>query len=70
MQFAGTRVILEKERVDGLLIVPNGVIGTVINRILKVAAEHRAPTGLPNASVVDRGGLLSYGPDASDSLVG
>jgi hypothetical protein len=33
MQFAGTRVILEKERVDGLLIVPNGVIGTVIDRI-------------------------------------
>ena len=67
MYFAGTRVIFEKERADGLLIVPNGVIGIVIDRILKVAAEHRAPTGFANASVLERGGLLSYGPDVSGS---
>jgi len=67
-EIAGTLAIMERERVDGLLIVPNGVIAPEIDRILKFAAERRVPTAFPTTWPVERGGLLSYGPDQSELL--
>ena len=67
-EISATLAIMEKERVDGLLIVPNGAIAPEIDHILKFAAERRMATGFPNPWPVERGGLMSYGPDISDSM--
>jgi putative ABC transport system substrate-binding protein len=59
---------MEKEGVDALWVVPGGVLAPEIARILTYATERRLPTGFPNPWPVERGGLLSFGPNPSDML--
>ncbi len=59
---------IEKERIDAIWVAVNGVISPEIARIVKYAAERRLPTGFTTQWPVERGGLLSYGPNISDAL--
>jgi putative ABC transport system substrate-binding protein len=59
-----------KERVDGIFVVPSGVIAAEIARILRYATDRRLPTAFPNPWPVERGGLLSYAPNIASGLRG
>ena len=52
---------------NGGLIVPAGPLaGTHRELIVALAAQHRLPAVFPNRYYVDRGGLISYGPNFFD----
>ena len=58
----------DKEHVDGILVFSSGVIAPEIPLILKHAVERGMPSAFPNPWPVERGGLLSYAPNISDTL--
>jgi putative ABC transport system substrate-binding protein len=58
---------MTKEHPDALLLVTDAL--TILNRkrILDFAAAHRVPAMYEFGSLVQEGGLMSYGPDLADS---
>jgi putative ABC transport system substrate-binding protein len=47
----------------GLVVTSNATVTAHRELIIKLAARHGLPTIYPNRTWVDRGGLISYGPD-------
>jgi putative tryptophan/tyrosine transport system substrate-binding protein len=47
----------------GLVVTSNATVTAHCELIIKLAARHGLPTTYPNRTWVDRGGLISYGPD-------
>jgi putative ABC transport system substrate-binding protein len=50
----------------GLIVTSGGIAEARRDLIVKLAAQHRLPAVSPYRSHVDRGGLISYGPDQID----
>lgn len=59
---------MDKEHADAIFVVPNGVVATEVDRILRCAAERRLPTAFPIPRPVERGGFLSYCPSIAELL--
>lgn len=54
---------LGRERAQGMLVIPDPMIGGNVAPIVKLAAERRVPAIFPNKEFVDAGGLIAYGPN-------
>jgi putative ABC transport system substrate-binding protein len=54
------------DRPDALLLTGDPVILLHLRRITDFARKHRLPTGSYVRTLVDEGGLLSYGPNIGD----
>jgi putative tryptophan/tyrosine transport system substrate-binding protein len=59
---------ITKDRLGALFVVPGGALLARIQQILDFAAQHRLPTIFPARSLVDAGGLMSYGYDRAALL--
>jgi ABC-type uncharacterized transport system substrate-binding protein len=53
-------------RYDALLLVPDVVLRSKMEQILKLVTQTRKPAVFPERAWAERGGLLSYGPDIRD----
>jgi putative ABC transport system substrate-binding protein len=58
---------MSKERADALITLPHPVLQVHQRRILEFAAKSRVPAMYQAADWVERGGLMSYGPDHLDN---
>jgi putative ABC transport system substrate-binding protein len=58
---------MTKERPDALLLVTDALTNLNRKRIIDFAAAHRIPAMYEFGSLVQDGGLMSYGPDLADS---
>jgi putative tryptophan/tyrosine transport system substrate-binding protein len=54
------------EKAEGLLVPQSPLVIREYARILKLAASERLPAMFQSSSVVEMGGLISYGPDETD----
>jgi putative ABC transport system substrate-binding protein len=54
---------ISRSQGGGLVVTSNATITAHRELIIKLAARHGLPTIYPNRTWVDRGGLISYGPD-------
>lgn len=52
-----------RERIDGLIVVPDSVLDSAFERIAQLAAKNRLPVSYPYLGMVEAGGLLSYSTD-------
>jgi len=57
----------ESAKIHALLVPPDATFATHRERIIKLAARARLPAIYGNRIWVDAGGLLSYGPDPTES---
>jgi len=55
-----------KERADGLVKLPSGLLTSLRKPIVELAAKHRLPAIYEDRVIVEDGGLMSYGPDITD----
>jgi putative ABC transport system substrate-binding protein len=55
-------------RVDGIKIVPAGVVSARLDRVLAYSSSHRIPTIYTAQYPIERGGFLAYSPDQSEVL--
>ncbi|HKU86082.1 MAG TPA: ABC transporter substrate-binding protein [Casimicrobiaceae bacterium] len=62
-EFDAAFLAMTKERVEGVLVVPDSVFGLHATRLATLAAKHRLPTMFGIRGNVEAGGLLSYGPN-------
>ncbi|HET9205644.1 MAG TPA: ABC transporter substrate-binding protein [Burkholderiaceae bacterium] len=53
-------------RAGALVILPDPVVSTNLNRIVDFAARNRLPSTYQSSEFADAGGLLTYGPDRAD----
>jgi putative tryptophan/tyrosine transport system substrate-binding protein len=58
---------MSKERADALITLPHPVLQVHQRRIVELAAKSRVPAMYQAADWVERGGLMSYGPDHLDN---
>jgi putative ABC transport system substrate-binding protein len=58
---------MSKERADALIMLPHPVLQVHQKRIVELAAKSRVPAMYQAADWVERGGLMSYGPDHLDN---
>jgi len=58
---------IEKQRLSGLSVLGNGPTNTNRTRIVELAAKSKLPVIYSNREFVDTGGLMSYGPNPTDS---
>jgi putative tryptophan/tyrosine transport system substrate-binding protein len=58
---------MRKERADALITLPHPVLQVHQRRILELAAKSRVAAMYQAADWVERGGLMSYGPDHLDN---
>jgi putative tryptophan/tyrosine transport system substrate-binding protein len=58
---------MSKERADALITLPHPVLQVHQRRILELAAKSRVAAMYQAADWVERGGLMSYGPDHLDN---
>jgi putative ABC transport system substrate-binding protein len=52
-----------ERHIDALLVHPDGTLYSRIREIIALAARHKIPTVYFTRECVERGGLMSYGPD-------
>jgi putative ABC transport system substrate-binding protein len=57
---------MKKERTDALVMLRHPLIISLFDRIIELAANYRMPVMYDDKSVVQKGGLLSYGADLAD----
>jgi putative ABC transport system substrate-binding protein len=57
---------LAKEHVGGVLVLGDRMFTTNQRRIAELAAQHRVPAIYAQSSLVDAGGLMSYGTNFAD----
>jgi len=55
-----------KERVQGIMVVADGLLFTQRQRIGELALRERLPTMFPQREYVEAGGMMSYGENLSD----
>jgi putative tryptophan/tyrosine transport system substrate-binding protein len=58
---------MSRERADALVTLPHPVLQVHQKRIVELAAKSRVPAMYQAADWVERGGLMSYGPDHLDN---
>ena len=58
---------MSRERADALITLPHPVLQVHQKRIVELAAKSRMPAMYQAADWVERGGLMSYGPDHLDN---
>ena len=61
-QFDGAFAAMAKERVDALLVLPDGMFLLHRARLIDLAKKNRVPSMHGVREYVDAGGLMSYGP--------
>jgi putative ABC transport system substrate-binding protein len=66
--FEAAFAMIAGDRPDALLLTADPLILLHLKRITDFAAKHRLPTGSYFRTLVDDGGLLSYGPNIGDLL--
>jgi putative ABC transport system substrate-binding protein len=59
-------VAATKEHAGALLVIPDNVFGSHRVRLSDLGIKHRLPEIFPTGEYVEAGGLMSYGPRASD----
>jgi putative tryptophan/tyrosine transport system substrate-binding protein len=59
---------IARDRPNALLLTGDPVILLHLKRITDFAAKHRLPTGSYVRTLVDEGGLMSYGPNVADLM--
>jgi putative ABC transport system substrate-binding protein len=57
---------MAKERADGIVKLPSGVLTSLRKPIIELAVKHRLPAIYEDRIIVQDGGLMSYGPDITD----
>jgi putative tryptophan/tyrosine transport system substrate-binding protein len=57
---------MTKERADGLVKLPSGLLTSLRKPIVDLAAKNRLPAIYEDRIIVEDGGLMSYGPDITD----
>jgi putative ABC transport system substrate-binding protein len=57
---------LERDRIDGLVVLPDTSTTRYSDLIVALAARHRLPAMYPYRDFVNSGGLLCYGVDRAD----
>ena len=60
-------VALNKERADGLYVLPSALMNANQKRIVGFALKSRLPSVFATREAVDAGGLMYYGADLADS---
>jgi ABC-type uncharacterized transport system substrate-binding protein len=55
-----------KEQAGALIVLPDNVFGSQRGRLSDLGIKHRLPEIFPTGEYVEAGGLMSYGPRASD----
>jgi len=65
--FEGAFARAKKERAQALITTTGGLINTQQRQVLDFAAKNRLPAIYPYSDYVDAGGLMSYGPNITDS---
>ena len=58
--------VMKKERVQGLLVFADPMLGSHRRNLADFAAKNRLPAIYPASENVDAGGLMSYGPNFDD----
>jgi ABC-type uncharacterized transport system substrate-binding protein len=58
-----TLKVLPKGAVDAIYHIPSSLVGTHIGLLVRKAEEERIPLAVTDYSMVERGGLVSYGAD-------
>ncbi|MCW5658283.1 MAG: ABC transporter substrate-binding protein [Burkholderiaceae bacterium] len=66
-EFDAAFAAMTKERVEGLLVVPEAFFILHGARLAELASKHRIPTMHGVRQNVDTGGLMSYGPRLTDA---
>ena len=59
--------VMQRERVDGLIVPPDPFFGGHGKRITELAAQYRLPAFYGGGTLVEQGGLIGYGPNTSDT---
>lgn len=57
---------MKKERADALVMLRHPLIISLFDRIIELATKYKMPAMYDDKSVVQRGGLMSYGADLAD----
>jgi len=57
---------MAKERADGLVRLPSGLLTAMRKPTVELAAKHRLPAIYDDRIIVEDGGLMSYGPEITD----
>jgi putative ABC transport system substrate-binding protein len=65
--FEGAFARAKKERAQALITTTGGLINTQQRQVLDFAAKNRLPAIYHYSEFVEAGGLMSYGPDNTDS---
>jgi putative ABC transport system substrate-binding protein len=65
-QIAAAFGTLVERRTGGILMFEDSMLVSHTEQIIRLAAQHRLPTMYPFRSLVDAGGLMSYGPHVLD----
>ena len=60
-EFEGAFAKMARERVDGLVVLPDPVLFTARSQVVLLATKHRLPAVYHAKEFVDIGGLMSYG---------
>ena len=66
-ELEGAFSAMKKARAGAFLMMPNPIFQTNRSRIAAVAASSRIPAMYPYSSLVDAGGLMSYGANLADT---
>jgi putative ABC transport system substrate-binding protein len=66
--FAAVFAAVDQQRVDALLIAADPFFDDRRAQLVSLAARHKVPTSYIRREFVTEGGLVSYGPDASDAF--
>ena len=67
-EFEGAFAAMAKERVDGLVVLPDPLTFTARSQIVKLATKHRLPGIYQAREYVELGGLMSYGTNLADQF--
>jgi putative tryptophan/tyrosine transport system substrate-binding protein len=66
--FAAVFTAIDQQRVDALLVVADPFFDDRRAQLVALAADHKVPASYIRREFVTEGGLMSYGPDASDAF--
>ena len=64
--FEGAFRLAIRERAGALIVLPDNVFGSQRGRLSDLGIKHRLPEIFPTREYAEAGGLMSYGPNASD----
>jgi putative ABC transport system substrate-binding protein len=65
-RLAETFTVMAKQRVSGVIVLPDPTFSSHRERIAQLALQHRLPSVAPESQFVGAGCLLAYGPDVAE----